>query len=495
MWGHIKSNINIFSLCYIPMNCFLIWHCLLQIILYKSSEALPTKITDIYKMTVKMFFFSHNREGFSQKELGKLKSTHMYKPFEEFPKELQEIFNSLGEIALKGIEEGRLIFESSEVSGLEDCGLLHKLPDKQPPPLSDKEPKSQFCFIHLSVQEFFVVVDTKTDKGIEEFVCKHINDSTWQVVLQFLAGLLKSSSTENFIKLLPKSTERITIFESSKVEKLTSWPATEDKHLAVQVCKCLYEINDEQQPLLQSKIEEIGLNAVDFRFGLLTLIDLAALLHLLENSAILYIDLSNSLLGDLDAKEVTKFIVNRECKLKWLKLSDNIFTDQAAKDFASTLKHSKCKLESLDLCGNNFTDKAAEDLAAALKHSNCKLEYLNVIENNFTDKAAVDFAAALKHSNCKLKWLNLSVSNFTDKAVEDVAAALMHSNCKLESLDFRGNNFTEKAAKNLAAALLHSNCKLKTLHLRGNNFTKEGCQHLANAGKHGNSKVYFIRDY
>ena len=449
-------------------------------------------------MTVKMFFFSHNREGFSQKELGKLKSTHMYKPFEEFPKELQEIFKSIGEIALKGIEGGRLIFESSEVSGMEDCGLLHKLPDKQPPPLSDKEPKSQFCFIHLSVQEFFAakyLVDTKTDKGIEEFVRKHINDSTWQVVLQFLAGLLKSSSTESFIKLLPKSTERITIFESSKVEKLTSWPATEDKHLAVQVCKCLYEINDEQQPLLQSKIEEIGLNAVDFRFGLLTPIDLAALLHLLENSAILYIDLSNSLLGDLDAKEVTKFIVNRECKLKWLKLSDNIFTDQAAKDFASTLKHSKCNLESLDLCGNNFTDEAAEDLAAALKHSNCKLEYLNVIENNFTDKAAGDFAAALKHSNCKLKWLNLSVSNFTDKAAEDVAAALMHSNCKLESLDFRGNNFTEKAAKNLAAALLHSNCKLKTLHLRGNNFTKEGRQYLANAGKHGNPKVYFIRDY
>ena len=181
MWGHIKSNINIFSLCYIPMNCFLICHCLLQIILYKSSQALPTKITDIYKMTVKMFFFSHNREGCSEKELEKLKSTHMYKPFEEFPNELQEIVNSLGEIAFKGIEEGRVLFESSEVSGLEDCGLLHKLPDEQPPPLSDEEPKSQFCFIHLTVQEFFAakyLVDTKTDKGIEEFVCKHINDGT-----------------------------------------------------------------------------------------------------------------------------------------------------------------------------------------------------------------------------------------------------------------------------------------------------------------------------
>ena len=63
MWEHIKSNINLFSFCYIPMNCFLICHCLLQIILSESSQALPTKITVIYKMTVKMVFFNHNREG------------------------------------------------------------------------------------------------------------------------------------------------------------------------------------------------------------------------------------------------------------------------------------------------------------------------------------------------------------------------------------------------------------------------------------------------
>ena len=169
-------------------------------------------------MTVKMFFFSHNREGCSQKELEKLKSTHMYKPFEEFPKELQEIFNSLGEIAFKGIEEGRLLFESSEVSGLEDCGLLHKLPDEQPPPLSDKEPKFQFCFIHLTVQEFFAakhLVDTMTMENIERFVRNRINVGTWQVVLQSVAGLLRSSSSDIFIQLLPKSTEKERNNESS----------------------------------------------------------------------------------------------------------------------------------------------------------------------------------------------------------------------------------------------------------------------------------------
>ena len=186
----------------------------------------------------------HNRKGFPRKELKKLNSTHMYKPFEKFPKKLKKIFKSVGEIAFKGIQEGRLLFESSEVSGLEDCGLLHKLPDLKPKwndPL-----KSQFCFIHLTVQEFFAakhLVNTKTKEEIERFVCDHIKHGTWQVVLQFVAGLLNSLS-DIFIKLLPKPIEG-------------EWPATqEDKDLAVQVCKCLYEINDEQQPVFQNKIEK-----------------------------------------------------------------------------------------------------------------------------------------------------------------------------------------------------------------------------------------------
>ena len=437
MLGHIKSNLNLLSLCYIPMNCFLICHCLLQIILYKPSQALPTKITDIYKMTVKMFFFNHNREGCSQKELEKLKSTHMYRPFEEFPKELQEIFKSLGEIAFKGIKEARLLFESSEVSGLEDCGLLHKLPDEQPPPLSDKEPKSQFCFTHLTVQEFFAakhLVDTKTDEGIEEFVSKYISDGTWQVVLQFVAGLLKSSSSDIFIKLLPISTRKGRDNHFSGPGILTYWPGTqEEQHQAVQVCKCLHEINDEQQKEAQNKLEEISFNALALFDLALAPIDVAAVFHFLESAEeILYINLSYNHFGDLGAKEVKKFIVNSKCKLKRLWLNENNFTDQAAKDLAATLKHSNCQLTWLDLSFNKFTDEAAEDFAAALKHSNCKLESLYFISNDhFTDRAAKDFAAALIHSNCKLKRLSLSSDNFTNEGQQYLIDAGKHTNCRV----------------------------------------------------------------
>ena len=493
MWEHIKSNMNLFSFCYIPMNCFLICHCLLQIILSESSQALPTKMTDIYKITVKMFLLSHNREGFSPEELARLKSTHMDEPFDKLPEELQKVVSSLGEIAFKGIKEGRLLFESSEVSGLEDCGLLHKLPDLKRKAL-DAPSKSQFCFTHLTVQEFFAakhLVDTMTDEESEEFVCNHINDGTWQVVVQFAAGLLKSSLRSHiFIKLLPESTEKEENPSSSKSKRLTSWPATEeDKHLAVQVCKCLYEINDEQQqPVLQNKIEKIKFNAVEFEGCSLAPIDVAAVLHFLENAEeVLHINLRGNSLGHFSANEVKKFIVYRGRKQS-LDLSYNRFTDSAAKDFATTLQHSNCKLESLFLGGNEFTDSASKDFAAALQHSNCKLESLDLNNSKFTDNAAKDFAAALKHSNCKLESLGLSY-NFTDNAAKDFAAALKHSNCKLESLDLNHNEFTDNAAKDFAAALKHSNCKLESLYLSGNKFTDNAAKDFAAALKHGNCKL------
>ena len=493
MWGRIKSDINLFSLCYIPMNCFLICPCLLQIILCESSQ-LRTRMTDIFLMTIKMFLLNHmhySGEGFSPKEIQMLRSTHMYEPFENFPEELQKIFNSLGKIAFKGIEKSRLIFESSEVSGLEDCGLLYELPDLNPKAFGDP-PKSLFRFTHLTVQEFFAakhLVDTKTDERIETFVCNHINDGIWQLVLQFVAGLLNRSSNI-FIKLLPESTAKRTCYLSSEPKTLNSWPATEeDKCLAVQVCKCLYEINGEQQPVLQNKIQKIEFNAVEFSYGSLAPIDVAAVLHFLENAEeVLYIDLSLNNFGDLGANEVKKFIVNRERKLKRLELSDNNFTDNAAKDFAAALKHSNCKLESLFLL-DNFTDNAAKDFAAALTHSNCKLESLFLLGNNLTDNAAKDFAAALEHSNyCKLESLVL-FGNFTDNAAKDFAAALKHSNCKLESLHLSGKYFTDNAAKDFAAALKHSNCKLRRLFLYCDNFTEVGRQYLTDAGKQSNCHV------
>ncbi|XP_068741447.1 nucleotide-binding oligomerization domain-containing protein 1-like [Montipora capricornis] len=413
IWGHIKSNMNLFSLCYIPVNCFLICSCLWEIISHPAHTRLPTRMTEIYTMVVKILFFKHNRQSSAQGNLN-LKD-YMYLPFNELPDDDKEIFKRLGEIAFEGIKQGRLLFESSEVSGLEDCGLLHRLPDAKSSRLSEA-PKAQYCFTHLTLQEFFAaknVVESLSKRKLKKFVSKHINDGAWQMVLQFVAGLLKpdpetkSSNSDIFIKLLPMSTEKksedkLMNYSLPATKTLTYWPARKDTQLAVNLCKCLYEIDDEkQQAVLQNKIEQIGFNAVDFSQCSLGPVDFAAVSHFLENaSGVLSMNLFGNDLGSLGAKEVQKFLVNTGCKLNSLNLSYNKLIDEAAEHLSAALKHSNCKLNRLNLRYNKLTDEAAEHLSAALKHSNCKLNSLNLMANNITNNVA--FRKSVQHINCEV---------------------------------------------------------------------------------------------
>ena len=385
IWGHIKSNMNLFSFCYIPVNCFLICSCLLEIIsLLDTARTLPTRMTDIYAMVVKIVFFKHNRQSSAQGNPS-LKD-YLYLPFKKLPKSHKKIFKRLREIAFERVKQGRLLFESSEVSGLEDCGLLHRLPDAKS--RFNEPPKAQYCFTHLTVQEFFAakhLEDSLNKRELENFVSKRINDGAWQMVLQFVAGLLeadpntKSSNSDIFIKLLLMSTQKISeqhlmndhLLPEAKT--LTCWPGKKDKELGLNICKCLYEIDDEkQQAVLQNKIEQIGFNAVNFSWSSLAPVDFTAVSHFLENaSGVLIMDLKVNDLGSLGAKEVQKFLVN-----------------------------TGCQLNSLNLWGNKLTHEGAEYLSTALKHSNCKLNRLNLMYNNITNKAV--FTKSVEHINWKV---------------------------------------------------------------------------------------------
>lgn len=66
-----------------------------------------------------------------------------------------------------------LILTTQEVEGLEDCGLLHRLPDLTGPASLDLS-ETQFCFMLLTVREFLVakhVIDTmKETQEFREFL-------------------------------------------------------------------------------------------------------------------------------------------------------------------------------------------------------------------------------------------------------------------------------------------------------------------------------------
>ena len=371
IWRHISTNLNLFSLSYIPINCFIICSCLFFVLRTCGCSSLPTKLTEIYSIAIKLFFFRHSSEKYRHSLTNS--DQFVFKQFRELPSRVQDVFKRLGAIAFKGIKERNLVFESREVEGLEDCGLLHRLPDRAgSSPLKRRE--AQYCFAHLTIQEFLAakhVIDTKGDEQLRQFVCHNKEDGTWQVVLQFVAGLLKERDVrvaDIFTDLLPMSTdgkderELIEIWdkpsEDSEPRTLTVWPAWRDKDLALNLCKCFYEI-DGNDSVIQNKLAEIDFNAVDFSVCRLAPVDCAAVVHVLKNAkGILCMNLAKNNFGPLGCVEIVKLIKNND-KLTSLNLYYNNITAEGAKHLAAALMHSSCKLTSLHLANSIITDEGA----------------------------------------------------------------------------------------------------------------------------------------
>ena len=58
---HITSNLNLLAFCYIPVNCFIICSCLLELLGNTTGfTSLPTRLTQIYSIAIKMFYFSYD---------------------------------------------------------------------------------------------------------------------------------------------------------------------------------------------------------------------------------------------------------------------------------------------------------------------------------------------------------------------------------------------------------------------------------------------------
>ena len=493
IWQHISTNINLFSLCYIPVNCFIICHCLLQLINISSDaeHKLPVKMTEIYSISVKIFFYKHSRGKYScsKTDLG----CYMYKRFDELQPENDEVFKKLGKIAFNGIESGKLVFESHEVSGLEDCGLLHRLPDMKPRKLTQPS-RAQYCFTHLTVQEFFAakhLTDALPKDKLQRFVADHVRVGTWKVVMQFVAGLLepdarqRTTKSEIFTHLLPEKVKR------TDRSDLIWWPySKEDKVLALDVCKCLYEFDGEQEKVkIQSKGAEIGFNAVDFSEMGVAPIDCPAVMDFVRDANVISLRIDDNDVGALGCKEIQYSLKDVNCKLTQLYLACNDIGDQGAAHLSDALKDVNCKLTQLNLSVNKIGDQGAAHVSDALKEVNCKLTQLVLASNEIGHQGAAHLSDALKDVNCKLTQLNLSGNKIGDQGAAHLSDALKDVNCKLTQLDLTVNTIGGRGAVHLSDALKDVNCKLTQLNLSVNYIGFQEAPHLSDALKDVNCKL------
>ena len=540
---HIRSNLILRSFCYIPVNCFIICSCLLKLLIDNSADhlgCLPTKLTEIYSVAIKIFYFCYDDDRYRHH---KDKGRDFYlRPFKELPEAVTRVFSRLGEIAFNGIQQGRLVFDSQEVNDLETNGLFQQLPDTSS---GYEEGKAQYCFLHLTVQEFFAarhLVDTKGHEELKSFVLDHIKEGAWKVVMQFVAGLLRQEEQSNdiFSGLLPlSSVTRNVSFDISRSEKLeartetvTCWPAQEDKELVVTLFNCMYE-NNSSRLEVQNRLAQIDCNALDFSECHLSPLDCLTLVHALQcnGEKIWHFDLELNDIAALGCIEISKLFGGKDhnqgfCNLKVLNLSSNRITDEGVKSLTTALINSNCKLKSLGLKYNGITDKGVEHLTTALINNNCKLKSLGLEYNEITDKGIEHLTKALINTNCKLNSLSFNIfGGITDKALKHLTTALTHTNCKLNSLSLSrtsiidevcrypatspvrnrqdltvgewlvnhaNRDITDKGVNHLIRALKNNNCKLKSLSLLNYYVSEKNKIRINNAAKDKNCAVFFF---
>ena len=350
---HITSNINILSLCYIPASCFIICSSLFKMVKFYTPRGLnlPTSLTGIYKRAVKIFYLRHNEE-FRDKHFTR-------KDFEsdELPREEEKKLEKLEKLAFEGIKEGRLIFGANEVRGMEDSALFHRLPDRELDWLKSEE---QFCFIHLTMQEFFAakyLVNNMSKRKLRNFVSKNIKEGKWQLVFQFVAGLMENKKTlrsEMITDLLPVKTKEIEDkfynvqwTENEEKTKVTCWPTEDERYLAVTLMKCLNE-NSRMKSEAQRKLQQINFNYVNFIYCHLTAVDCSSLVNVINVQQISHLDLSGNNIGPLGCLEIFKLLKRKESQLSWLNLTENQLIDEAAKYLAEAINNN-CQLRTLNL--------------------------------------------------------------------------------------------------------------------------------------------------
>ena len=476
IWNHIKSFSDLLNSCYIPVNCWMV-----VTILFESVQAdpaneidsLPITLTDLYQAAVTHLDENHFRRVGGQSS--------------------EEAIKKLQSLAFKGIESMQLIFDNKSFDEqMKQSGLLNSLSNPH------NQAQTQFCFIHLTIQEFLAathVIEMFSQEEIKECIFSHIEEPKWHLVLQFIAGLLGKE-----IKMFRKDRYKDCVLAFAKSFKLTSEDGVFDvtkKYTPLLIMKCLREVEDEE--IVKEACETTAINdVVGLRYysGPVTLTssDWSAVFLVSKHMKNLkkldfgYLHGLSHGLSEESYLEVLRLLEQRCVEELWLGSPPSCPTGNIFKTLMESkcsLNHEHSKLIKLYISGHDVTDEILSTMCEFFRngHTIC-LKELSLVGCEISSRELSIFCEVLDNKLCpELTHLSLGYSNIADEGLTKLCKTINKEKLlKLTKLNLGQGSLTNKCVPALCELLRSECCNLIDLALRSNrSINDEGlrifCEH------------------
>ncbi|KAM8888378.1 protein NLRC3-like [Synchiropus picturatus] len=497
--AHVKSIRSLHIMCHIPIFCLMAARVLKHKLTTADGQDTPRTLTQMY-----IHFLSIYVNGVRKRPSLRRASTS---------ENLRENLIMLGKLAFEGLKNGQMIFYEQDLSrnGIEVTrasalsGLYTQIFNEKMVLLGEKT----FCFVHLSIQEFFAALyvfltfhnenknvlvkkssvrrrlmglsrDSSEIILYKEAVEKalHCEDGRFDLFLRFLLGLSLEANQALLEPLMAsnrsKPKTRSQVIEHIK-GKIHSSPSL-DRSLNL-----LYGLNEMNDQSLEEEIKSI-IKAGSLRSASLSPTQWASLVFVLltstkELSVFVLKDYGRSeegllkLLPVLKTAQVAKLdgchltaccceplaSIMGTSKLRELDLSDNMLTDAGIKRLSEGMKGSRLQTLRLRSCG--LSETSADDLAELLHTESFQLKVLDLSDNNFQDLGVRKLSVGLTSPHCKLEVLVLCLCRVTEVGCTFLASAL--NSARLRELDLSYNHPGESGVRLLSTLSADPLCSLE----------------------------------
>ncbi|MCJ8748225.1 hypothetical protein PDJAM_G00162570 [Pangasius djambal] len=478
-------------MCHIPIFCWITAMVLQEMLVQNDGGEIPTTLTEMYIhfLLIQMNIKNQKYDDKVERDLKKLLEMN------------RETILKLAKLAFNQLKKGNVMFYEEDLieCGIEvrvdsECtGMCAEIFKKE----SVLHEKKVYCFIHLSIQEFFAAlhvfssylnknmnelqfffndcppVDTQLDVLMKKAVnkAKESENGHLDLFLRFLLGISLETNQKllqgvlTHTQLTKKSISRV-IQHIRQMQNSLHYlsPETSINHFF-----CLMELKDGS---LYNQIKKY-LCTDNLPDRELSSSNCSALAYLML--------MSGDVLEELDPKKFNpsnsayrRLIPAVRCFRKaWLAGCE--LTETCWETVASALETENSVLTALDLSDNYRVEKGAKFLSDGLRSSHCKLEILRLARCHFSQSSCAELASALALFSSSLSELDLSNNDLQDSGLELLFAGRENLYCKLQILR------QDSGVKIISGGLNNEQCKLQILRLSGCLVTQEGFSLLASA--------------